>query len=143
MTFFVDLWWPKPPNALDFWTLYIYILLFGKIYPIEMRLFYNCAHKFVVFFIFLSIPCFHACQALIFFLICAHFFLMTFTLCSFFSCIVHLSFMIVNVGILLQLFNVDYSFKTCCCYYFFVSHDTSQPTKPLQPSQLFIYISTF
>lgn len=77
------------------------------------------------------------------FLACAHFSFTIFTLCSFFSCIVHLSFMIVNVGVLFQLFSVDYSFKACCCYYFLTSHDISPPTKPLQPSQLFIYTSTF
>jgi hypothetical protein len=143
MTFFCWLVVTKTSKCTWFLNFKYIILLFGKIYPIEKRLFYDCTNKFVVSFIFLSIPCFHACQTFIFLKMCAHFSFMIFTLCSFFSCIVHLSLMIVNVGVLFELFSVDYSFKACCCYYFLASHDTSPPTKPLQPSHLFIYTSTF
>lgn len=101
-----------------------------------------CAQIYCLFHLsFNSMP---SCMSNVHFLkICAHFSFMIFTLCSFFSCIIHFSFMIVSVRVLFQLFSVDYSFKACCCYYFLVSHDTSPPTKPLWPSQLFIYTSTF
>ncbi len=121
--------------------LYIYIL-FGKSYPIEKGYSIIVHTSLLPLSSFFQFHAFMHVKCSSFFNLCSIVF-NNFTLCSFFSYIVHLSFMIVNVGVLFQLFSVDYSFKACCCYYFLASHDTSPPTKPSQPSQLFIYTSTF
>ncbi len=66
----------------------------------------------------------------------AHF---SFALCT---SLLWLSTLAPNSTICILLFSANSSFKVCC-YCFSASHCTLPTPKPLQPSQLFIYTSTF